>query len=294
MSAQPGILAPTPPAATFMSVRLAAPEQGPAFYEALRGLPFQAGGQVMGLGLPLVRGAGLDVPGLRAFPVLSRPGGNVPSTQVDAWFYLRGADPGAALLAARGLLASLPAGIEVTEEVAAFTHRGGHDLTGYEDGTENPVGDDALAAALLAEGPLAGSSFVAVQRWVHDLAVMDRLDPAERDAVVGRRRADNEELADAPPGAHVKRAAQEDYDPPAFMLRRSMPYGNRQEHGLYFVAFGADLDRFERVMRRMVGEDDGVADALFRFSRPVSGGYYWCPPVEDGRLRLPTMGASRS
>jgi hypothetical protein len=28
----------------------------------------------------------------------------------------------------------------------------------------------------------------------------------------------------APPSAHVKSAAQESYDPPAFMVRRSMPW----------------------------------------------------------------------
>ena len=33
-------------------------------------------------------------------------------------------------------------------------------------------------------------------------------------------------------------------------------------------------------MRRMAGLDDGIADALFTFSRPVTGGYYWCPPVK--------------
>ena len=32
--------------------------------------------------------------------------------------------------------------------------------------------------------------------------------------------------------------------------------------------------------------DDGIVDACFRFSRPVSGGYYWCPPVTDGRLDI--------
>ena len=36
----------------------------------------------------------------------------------------------------------------------------------------------------------------------------------------------------------------------------------------------------------MVGEDDGITDALFKFTRPVSGAYFWCPPVRGGRLDL--------
>jgi putative iron-dependent peroxidase len=36
----------------------------------------------------------------------------------------------------------------------------------------------------------------------------------------------------------------------------------------------------------MTGEEDGITDATFRFSRPISGGYFWCPPVAEGRLDL--------
>ena len=288
MPPQPGILAPCAAAAHFLAVRLTAPDQGLPFYEALRALSIDDR-IVVGLGQPLVSGAEIPVPGLRAFPVLVRPDSNVPSTQVDAWFYLRGDDPGQTMLAARDLIAKFPSGIEISEDVAAFKYGAGRDLSGYEDGTENPQEGAAEAAAFVPDGEFSGSSFVAAQRWVHDLSVLQRLDPSERDAIVGRNRDTNEELPDAPASAHVKRTAQESFDPAAFMLRRSMPYGGTKEHGLYFVAFGADLDRFERMMRRMVGEDDGVTDALFRFSRPVSGGYYWCPAVVDGKLALPAI-----
>ena len=70
------------------------------------------------------------------------------------------------------------------------------------------------------------------------------------------------------------------------MLRRSMPWAGVDKEGLEFVAFGHSLDAFERVMRRMTGLDDATVDGLFSFSRPVTGGYYWCPPVRDGRLNL--------
>ena len=57
-----------------------------------------------------------------------------------------------------------------------------------------------------------------------------------------------------------------------------------------FVAFGASVDAFERQLRRMCGLDDGIVDALFRFTRPISGAYYWCPPVRDGALDLRALG----
>ena len=39
-------------------------------------------------------------------------------------------------------------------------------------------------------------------------------------------------------------------------------------------------------LRRMSGLEDGVIDALYRFSRPLTGGYYWCPPMTEGAVDL--------
>jgi putative iron-dependent peroxidase len=39
-------------------------------------------------------------------------------------------------------------------------------------------------------------------------------------------------------------------------------------------------------MRRMLGLEDGLVDALFGFSRPLTGAHFWCPPVREGRLDL--------
>jgi putative iron-dependent peroxidase len=47
----------------------------------------------------------------------------------------------------------------------------GRDLTGYEDGTENPVDAEAEAAGCLrcATMGLHGSSFLALQQWEHNM-----------------------------------------------------------------------------------------------------------------------------
>jgi len=97
-------------------------------------------------------------------------------------------------------------------------------------------------------------------------------------------------LKDAPPSAHIKRTAQEDFEPPTFVVRRSMPWALGQQAGLVFVAFGKSFDAFEAQMRRMVGQDDGVTDALFKISKPVTGAFFWCPPLHEGRLDLRLLG----
>jgi putative iron-dependent peroxidase len=113
---------------------------------------------------------------------------------------------------------------------------------------------------------------------------------AEQDNMIGRRRSDNAELDDAPESAHVKRTAQESFTPPAFVLRRSMPWVQGLDSGLMFVAFGCTLDAFEAQLRRMAGLDDGVVDALFQMSRPITGAYFWCPPMRHGQLDLRAVG----
>lgn len=176
--------------------------------------------------------------------------------------------------------------------VDGFTYDIGRDLSGYIDGTENPQGEDAVAAGIVsgAGDGLDGGSFVATQQWLHDLSHFESLAQDVRDNIIGRRLSDNEELDDAPASAHVKRTAQESFDPEAFIVRRSMPWADASGEGLMFVAFGKTLDAFEAQLRRMVGENDGIVDGLFRFSRPVSGSYFWCPPVADGHLDLTALG----
>ncbi|MSO64974.1 MAG: Dyp-type peroxidase [Alphaproteobacteria bacterium] len=249
------------------------------------------GDAIIGLGEALVRHLGREIPGLRTFPALSGQACVAPSTQEALWVFLRGGDRTTLFDAGEATRDALAAAFLPADTMDTFVYAGGRDLTGYEDGTENPKGDAVPTVALVRAGAgLAGSSFVAVQRWVHDLRAF-RAQPAPvQDAMIGRRRDTNEEIATAPPSAHVKRSAQESFDPPAFMVRRSMPWATADAQGLEFIAFGDSLDRFERVLRRMAGLEDGIVDALFRFSRPLTGGYYWCPPVRDGRLDLTAVG----
>jgi porphyrinogen peroxidase len=288
---QPGILGPLLPVGRSIAYRVVTgADPRPALTRLRRGFDTEHG--VVGLAAPLVRRLGADVPGLRVFPAMSGPGTIVPSTQEWLWAMLRGAGRSEVFDRSWSLTALLDGEFEVADVRDTFVYRGGHDLTGYEDGTENPKGDAAVHAAVLGDGRdgLNGSSFVAVQRWVHDLKHFHGHLPEECDRMIGRRRDSNEEIEDAPPTAHVKMSAQESYDPEAFMVRRSMPWVDDLHQGLEFIAYGRSFDAYERVMRRMAGIDGDKTDALFRFSHPVTGGYYWCPPLANGTLDLRVIG----
>jgi putative iron-dependent peroxidase len=192
----------------------------------------------------------------------------------------------------RGWVQLLSSSFTASRVVDGFGFNGGRGLSGYIDGTENPVGEDARAAAVCtsSSATLAGSSFVAVQQWVHDLGHFQTFSSDERDNIFGRRISDNKEMEEAPAFAHVKRTAQESFDPEAFLVRRSMPWADAAGEGLMFVAFGHSFDAFEAQLRGMLGLDDGIVDGLFSFSRAMSGSYFWCPPVlPSGRLDLTSV-----
>jgi putative iron-dependent peroxidase len=289
-SSQPYILAPSPVSGLSLCYALAS---GADAHEALRGLAagFEPAWGSVGIGAPLAKAVGRLVPGLRSFPAMSAPGCAVPSTQQPLWILVTAADQSGVFDIFKKVEALTAEAFVLADSMPTFIHAGRRDLTGYEDGTENPKGKAAVAAAVVAEGRgLAGSSFVAVQRWEHDLDHFNGHSERVRDAMMGRRRRGNAELPRAPATAHVKRSTQEDFDPPAFMMRRSMPWATVWGQGLEFIAYGRSLDAYERVMRRMAGLDDGIVDATFAYSRPVTGGYYWCPPVRSGKLDLGFLG----
>jgi porphyrinogen peroxidase len=284
---QPGILGDMPRLARYVTLRLDKPE---AAASALRALQEVADGDrtVVGLGEPLVLALGRRVAGLRTLPVFSGPGFSVPSTPADVWLWLRGDDRGELLLRSQAIVKAVAPAFRLDTIIDAFQYGDSRDLTGFQDGTENPKGKRAAEAGILQGGGdgMDGSSFVAVQQWVHDFERFNALPAREQDDAIGRRKSDNEELTGAPASSHVKRTAQESFTPEAFVLRRSMPWAEGNRGGLVFVAFGKSLDAFEAQLKRMVGLEDGITDALFRFTKPVTGAYFWCPPMKGGRIDL--------
>jgi putative iron-dependent peroxidase len=290
---QPGILEPVPAVARYVNFVIS--DQGAdakVIRDALTRLSPLANGSdvVLGIGPSLVKALGAQVPGLHEFPDFSGHGAKVPSTPGTLWCWIRGDDLGDLLHLTRKVQKALAPAFAVRHVVDAFRHAWtgthGKDITGYEDGTENPEGDKAIEAAFAEDG----SSYVAVQQWLHDLDAFEQLTDELQNHSFGRDRITNEELEDSPESAHVKRTAQESFDPEAFVLRRSMPWMMSMQAGLMFVAFGKSFYAFEAQMKRMAGFDDGVVDALFKISKPVNGAYYWCPPMTGGKLDLRQLG----
>ncbi|WP_447790843.1 Dyp-type peroxidase [Pseudomonas farris] len=290
---QQGILLPIPSVGRYLLFSVANQDKLASKLTAVCGL-IDGNDTVLGLGQSLVLGLGARIPGLKDLPQLSAPGIEVPAMPAALWCWLRGEDRGEITLRSQAIVRTLAPALELVSAVDAFKYGKDLDLSGYEDGTENPTGNDAFRTAFVAgQGPgLDGSSFVAVQQWLHDFNVLDSLPVADMNNVMGRMKANNEELEEAPLSAHVKRTNQESFEPAAYVLRRSMPWSDERRAGLLFTAFGNSFDAFEVQLKRMLGLEDGVLDGLFRFTRPITGAYFWCPPMKEQHLDLSALGLS--
>ena len=152
---QPGILEPVPSAARYLVFTLApGGDAAAALVRLTKAVEPRA--TVIGIGRATALALGRDVPGLRDFTARSGAGIEVPSTPAALWCWLRGEDRGELVHRSRALAVAVAPAFALEATIDAFRHGEGLDLTGYEDGTENPQGEAALEAAAL-DGAGAGS-----------------------------------------------------------------------------------------------------------------------------------------
>jgi putative iron-dependent peroxidase len=217
-------------------------------------------------------------------PIVAADGFTIPSGQHDLWIWLHGAGPDSVFNVARQAARHLDGIAALADEQPSFAYQASQDLTGFEDGTENPSLDEALEATTIPTGSACqGGSIALLQRWVHDLDGFEALELADREQVIGRTYYGSSELEPErqPPDSHVSRVViEDDQGEELQVFRRSTAYGGAAEHGLIFVAFSPDRARLERMLRRMAGLEDGLRDRLTRYSTPTSSAWYLVPPVE--------------
>jgi len=223
---------------------------------------------------------------LRPFKAIGVNGRTAPNTGGDLLFHIISKRPDLNFELALRIMGELADTVEVMDEVTGFRYLDSRDLTGFIDGTQNPKGTKARAAAALIgdEDPgFAGGSYVFTQRYVHDLKKWTAIPLAEQEGAIGRRKSDSKELSDKakPPTAHISRVVIEESGQELEIVRHSFPYGTVSEAGLFFVAYTRDLGIPEKMLSRMMGAaGDGLHDHLMDFTRAVSGATFFAPSLK--------------
>jgi putative iron-dependent peroxidase len=223
-----------------------------------------------------------DVPaGLEGFntDLIGVEGFTMPATQHDAVLWLSGSAYDVIFDTARSTISALAGVATVAEETSSWPYQHDRDLTGFIDGTENPTLIEASGLVLVLEGdPGAGGTVLLLQKWVHDAAAWESLAVAEQERVMGRSKLDSVELEDKPADSHV---ASTDQDQFGKVLRRNMPYGTVTDHGTMFVGFASEQKPLATMLESMADTDGGDRDALTRYTRPLTGAYYFVPSIES-------------
>ena len=121
-----------------------------------------------------------------------------------------------------------------------------------------------------------------MQQWTHDAAAFEALPLEKQEKVIGRTKQTSTELDEEVRGAesHVSRTTIEEQGVEQHIFRRNTPFGTATSHGTMFIGFSSDQQRLIRMLARMAGAEDGIRDALTRYTTAVSGAYYFVPSIE--------------
>jgi putative iron-dependent peroxidase len=205
----------------------------------------------------------------------------MPATQHDAVLWLSGSAYDVVFELARNAIAELVGVAAIAEETSSWPYMHDRDLTGFIDGTENPSLIDAPEFALIPENEPGGAgTILLLQKWEHDATMWESLSVSEQELVIGRLKSDSTELEDKPDDSHVTRTDQDRFGK---IFRRNMPYGTVRNHGTMFVGFSAEQKRLSDMLESMVGLTTGTRDALTRYTRPLTGAYYFVPAADSLR-----------
>lgn len=209
-----------------------------------------------------------------------------PSTPGDLVLHVRARRTDVCVELGRQIRAALGDAVTLADEISGFRYFDGRQLLGFVDGTENPVGEQAVRTVVIPDGPFAGGSYLIVQKYLHDLTGWHALTTEQQEAAIGRSKADDLEMADdvKPSNSHIALNVISDEDGNELkILRQNMPFGSvgADEYGTYFIGYCHDPAILERMLRNMfIGDPPGNHDRLLDFSTAVTGTLFFIPPAE--------------
>jgi putative iron-dependent peroxidase len=225
---------------------------------------------------------------LHPFIELSGPRHTAPATPGDLLLHIRAETLDVCFELAGRILKSMAGAVTVVDEVHGFKFFDNRDLLGFVDGTENPDGPIAVSATAIGdEDPdFAGSCYVHVQKYLHDMSSWDSLSVTEQEGVIGRTKLEDIELDDdvKPPNSHIALNVIEDDDGTELkIVRHNMPFGElgKSEFGTYFIGYSRTPEVTERMLNNMfLGDPPGNTDRILDFSTAVTGGLFFSPTVD--------------
>jgi len=220
---------------------------------------------------------------LRPFPSIEQDDRHAPSIPYDLFIHIRSDRADINFMVSHEICVMLEDLVSLVEEIKSFRYLDNRDLTGFVDGTENPQGLNRQKVALVSEedNDFRGGSYIHLQRYRHDLTKWNKLKQQRQEDIIGRTKQENHEYSsfNKPKTSHIRRSGLKDGQGNAIeILRQSMPYGDMQEQGLFFISCCHTPLNFELMLRSMiVGDNKGHYDHLLDYTQAVTGAAFFAP-----------------
>jgi putative iron-dependent peroxidase len=221
---------------------------------------------------------------LHAFREIRAGTRHAVSTPGDLLFHIRAKRMDLCFELATQIMARIGGAVSPIDEVHGFRYFDDRDLMGFVDGTENPRGDAAMEAVLVAqEDPaFSGGSYVITQKYLHDLDGWNRLSTEAQEKIIGRQKLSDIELDDSikPTSAHNALTTIVEDGKEVKILRDNMPFGrvSEGEFGTYFIGYSRSPRTTEKMIENMfIGHPPGNYDRILDFSRAVTGNLFFVP-----------------
>ncbi len=223
---------------------------------------------------------------LHPFREISAGSRHAVSTPGDVLFHIRAERTDLCFELATQIMSALGDSVTVEDEVHAFRYFDNRDLLGFVDGTENPVDNEALEAALVGDDDpaFAGGSYVIVQKYLHDLTGWNALQTEVQERIIGRTKGSDIELDDTvkPTSAHnaLTTIVEDGVEKKIFRANGIFGRPGQTEFGTYFIGYARSPRTIELMMQNMfVGQPPGNYDRILDFSRAVTGSLFFAPPA---------------
>lgn len=212
------------------------------------------------------------------FPQLGEGDVVAPASDVDVLIHCHSTRHDLHFYVLRKFLVDTAEDVTVVDETYGYRYLDARDMTDFIDGTENPEGEARAEVALIKEGPFAGGSYVMAQRFEHNLPAWNRLNVKAQEKVITvlsqillswmmcqqRRTLVGVDIKEEGKGLKI--------------VRHSLPYGTvTGAHGLLFICYCHTLHNIKVMLESMYGVTDGKTDQLLRFTKAVTGAYFFAP-----------------
>ena len=207
------------------------------------------------------------------------------ATPGDILIHIRAEQTDLCFELATQLMNRLEGAVTTVDEVHGFRNFDMRAMIGFVDGTENPVGNEAVHFTVIdgADPDFAGGSYVLVQKYLHDMKGWNALPVEAQEHIIGRTKLQDIELEPdvKPSWSHSSLTTLEDANGNEIkILRDNMPFGRpgQGEFGTFFIGYARSPQPIEQMLENMfVGNPPGNYDRLLDFSRAVTGGLFFVP-----------------